>query len=345
MVFQSSPSGKFVISPSNDNLGFAAGSAIRRGASVVITTTNGAEHLRFSSYTYRRADSMPALSAGTTTNGTLGADEIQWFSLNGVSGAYYCASVSNNTVAVQLNIITGTGAGNWTANRAGWTCPANGQYWLALSATSPTPYNLTLENGYLARIEPAPSNVSLLVGQQQLFTAVGYDQHGNVYTFQPEWSAMAARWDTNGLYTATTAGVFTVTCTNSGGAVKGTATVTAKPIAITALTAQPSRSVTFPSYTTTVYTLQRRTNLITGTWANVPGCGPLRGTGAPMVFIDTNAPPPPTLFYRLEYHVTPSIQYTYTAAIAESRDAIQKALEETGGASMSVALVDGEKVI
>lgn len=42
---------------------------------------------------------------------------------------------------------------------------------------------------------------------------------------------------------------------------------------------------------------------------------------------------------------SPPIQYTYTATIAESRDAIQKALEETGGASMSVALIDGEKVI
>src|ERR1035437_6129301 len=109
MVFQSSPSGKFVISPSNDNLGFAAGSAICRGASVVITTTNGAEHLRFSSYTYRRADSMPALSAGTTTNGTLGADALQWFAFNAVSGADYNVTISNQAADVLLNI----GSSGW----------------------------------------------------------------------------------------------------------------------------------------------------------------------------------------------------------------------------------------
>ncbi|MEI6310502.1 MAG: serine hydrolase domain-containing protein, partial [bacterium] len=42
---------------------------------------------------------------------------------------------------------------------------------------------------------------------------------------------------------------------------------------------------------------------------------------------------------------SPPIQYTYSATIAESRAAIQKALEETGAASMSVALVDGEQVV
>jgi len=42
---------------------------------------------------------------------------------------------------------------------------------------------------------------------------------------------------------------------------------------------------------------------------------------------------------------TPLVQHTYSATIAEGRAAIQKALEETGGASMSVALVDGEQVL
>jgi CubicO group peptidase (beta-lactamase class C family) len=41
----------------------------------------------------------------------------------------------------------------------------------------------------------------------------------------------------------------------------------------------------------------------------------------------------------------PPKNYTYTATIAESRAAIMKVLEESGSDSMSVALVDGEKVI
>jgi len=301
MIWLTSLSGTFVISPSNDSLGFAAGSNVRRGASVVITTTNGTEYLRHSSYTYRRTDTFPTLAVSATTNGTLDPDAIQWFAFNAVSGADYNVTISNQAADVLLNI----GSSGWNTNHAGWTCPADGQYWLALSATAPTPYSLTLENGYLARIEPAPANASLMIGQQQLFTALGYDQHGNVFSFQPAWSADGGTIGTNGLYTATIPGVFTVTCSNTGGAVKGTVAVTAQPIPITGFTAQPARSVTFPSYTTTVYTLQRRTNLVTGTWANVPGCGPLRGTAAPMVFTDTNAPPSPTVFYRLEYDVTP----------------------------------------
>ena len=42
---------------------------------------------------------------------------------------------------------------------------------------------------------------------------------------------------------------------------------------------------------------------------------------------------------------SPSTQHTYVATIAEGRAAIHKALEETGAASMSVALVDGEQVV
>ncbi len=42
---------------------------------------------------------------------------------------------------------------------------------------------------------------------------------------------------------------------------------------------------------------------------------------------------------------TPLVQHTYSATIAESRAAIVKALEESGAASMSVALVDGEQVV
>jgi len=301
MVWLTSLSGSFVISPTNDNLGFAAGSNVRAGASVVVTETNGVEYLRLASYTYRRTDTFPTLAVSATTNGTLDPDAIQWFAFNAVSGADYNVTISNQAADVLLNI----GSSGWNTNHAGWTCPADGQYWLALSATAPTPYSLTLENGYLARIEPAPANASLMIGQQQLFTALGYDQHGNVFSFQPAWSADGGTIGTNGLYTATIPGVFTVTCSNTGGAVKGTVAVTAQPIPITGFTAQPARSVTFPSYTTTVYTLQRRTNLVTGTWANVPGCGPLRGTAAPMVFTDTNAPPSPTVFYRLEYDVTP----------------------------------------
>jgi CubicO group peptidase (beta-lactamase class C family) len=144
MIWLSSPSGKFVISPSNDNLGFAAGSAVRRGASAVITTNNGSEQLRFASYTYGRVDALPALTVGSATNGTLGMGVIQWFAVNAVTGAYYRAAISNNTGAVLLNFMSKTQTGQWTTNGLGWTCPTNGQYWLGLLATTSTPFTLSL---------------------------------------------------------------------------------------------------------------------------------------------------------------------------------------------------------
>ncbi len=78
---------------------------------------------------------------------------------------------------------------------------------------------------YLARIEVSPNNVSLQVGQQQQFTAAGYDQNGNVYQIDPIWSANGGTIEQNGRYTATIPGDFTVTSSVSGSTVTGTAGV------------------------------------------------------------------------------------------------------------------------
>ncbi|MFH0880610.1 MAG: serine hydrolase domain-containing protein, partial [Lentisphaerota bacterium] len=140
LIWLTSPSGSFVVAPSNDVLGFAPGHAVRRGASVVITETNSVEELRFSSYTYRRMDSIPTLSEGVTTNGTLPADQIQWFSFNAVSGVYYGVTFSNQSVSAQLKI----GSSGWSAEDRGWTCSSNGSFLLGLSSTSATPFSLRL---------------------------------------------------------------------------------------------------------------------------------------------------------------------------------------------------------
>ena len=218
MIWLTSPSGKFVISPSNDNLGFAAGSAVRRGASVVIAATNGAEYLRHSSYTYRREDTFPALVQGVATNGTLLANQISWFAFNAVAGACYNVTVSNQTADILLNL----GWSGWSTNRAGWTCPADGQYWLALAAAAPTPFNLTLGAGtystavriYLQDTAGvvttwALNNLGLLqqsstvgdMGSWQLMAAGDVTGDGRADLF---WESadhwVAAWWSTNGTY-------------------------------------------------------------------------------------------------------------------------------------------------
>jgi len=44
---------------------------------------------------------------------------------------------------------------------------------------------------YLTSIDVSPNDVKLTVGEQQLFTATGYDQNGNEYQFDPIWSTTA----------------------------------------------------------------------------------------------------------------------------------------------------------
>lgn len=59
------------------------------------------------------------------------------------------------------------------------------------------------------------------------------------------------------------------------------------------------RSVTVESSASALYTLQRRTELVSGAWADVPGCVNVPGTGGRLTLSDTNTPAPPTCFYRL----------------------------------------------
>lgn len=59
------------------------------------------------------------------------------------------------------------------------------------------------------------------------------------------------------------------------------------------------RSVTVESSASALYTLQRRTELVAGAWADVPGCINVSGTGGSLTLTDTNTPVPPTCFYRL----------------------------------------------
>jgi uncharacterized repeat protein (TIGR01451 family) len=81
------------------------------------------------------------------------------------------------------------------------------------------------QSPYLEKIEVSPSSVSMLTGQQQLFTATGYDQNDNVYVIDPIWFTDGGTIDQDGKYTATVPGDFTVTASVSGSTVTGTANV------------------------------------------------------------------------------------------------------------------------
>jgi endoglucanase len=94
------------------------------------------------------------------------------------------------------------------------------------------------EQPVLTSIVVTPGTVSLEEGNTQQFTATGYDQNGDTIAINPTWSTDGGSIDVNGLYTASTAGTYTITAID--GSVNGTATVTISAIPVlTTITVTP----------------------------------------------------------------------------------------------------------
>lgn len=76
----------------------------------------------------------------------------------------------------------------------------------------------------LTTITVSPASVTLELNDTQQFSAQGFDQNGNPMSMSPTWSATGGSINASGLYTANSAGSFTVTASSQG--VSGNATVT-----------------------------------------------------------------------------------------------------------------------
>ena len=81
----------------------------------------------------------------------------------------------------------------------------------------------------LATIEVTPTEVNMDLGGQQQFRAAGYDHQGGEIPIDPVWTASGGTITTGGLYTAATAGHFTVNASVQGTTVSGTASVHVTP--------------------------------------------------------------------------------------------------------------------
>jgi len=104
-------------------------------------------------------------------------------------------------------------------------------------------------------ITVTPSSATLSVGEQQQFTATGYDSGGTVMTITPTWTSSNTNVGSisqSGLFTAIAAGTTTVTAESEG--VQGTAavTVTAEPVVSGSVTRSISPSSPSPGDTVTV---------------------------------------------------------------------------------------------
>jgi plastocyanin len=98
----------------------------------------------------------------------------------------------------------------------------------------------------LTSIVMTPSTANLVVGNTAVFTATGKDQFGNNYPIsKPVWATSGGgTLAANGpscTYTAATAGNFTITCTQEGTTIQGTANiVTTNPAVLTSIVMTPS---------------------------------------------------------------------------------------------------------
>lgn len=157
----------------------------------------------------------------------------------------------------------------------------------------------------LARIDVAPAQAEMQVGETRSFTAEGFDQGGYPLAFDPVWAASGGRVDGAGTYVATAPGSFEVWAGADGATARGTGTVSASALAIGDWPSEATNGFLFASYTSAVYVLQSRIRFTAGEWADVPGGGPQRGTGGELTLADTNEPAATTRFYRVRYAVEP----------------------------------------
>ncbi|MEW7292450.1 family 16 glycosylhydrolase [Aquimarina sp. 2304DJ70-9] len=83
--------------------------------------------------------------------------------------------------------------------------------------------DVTKPNPVLSSIVLTPSATQITLGTTQQFSAQGYDQNGDPISAAYTWTTNGGSIDTNGLYTSSSVGGFSITATS--GSISGTATI------------------------------------------------------------------------------------------------------------------------
>ena len=139
--------GVYVIEPQNDNLAFQRGTHYRKGGAIQVTTTNGFELLKYSSYRFLDEAAIPTLPVNTITNGTIPfTNGTQWYWLTGETGKTYQVrlTVSNQNYFIRITDREGIVCSSGINGQAAWTCSSNGTYAIAVSATNTFAFSLSL---------------------------------------------------------------------------------------------------------------------------------------------------------------------------------------------------------
>jgi len=139
--------GTFVEDPQTDTLAFQRGTHYRKGGAIQVTSTNGFELLRYSSYLFLDEAAIPTLPVNTATNGTIPfAGGTQWYWFTGETGITYKVRLAASGQNYYANITDREGItlGRATNGPLTWACSSNGTYAIAVSATNVFDYTLSL---------------------------------------------------------------------------------------------------------------------------------------------------------------------------------------------------------
>ncbi len=147
--------------------------------------------------------------------------------------------------------------------------------------------SVTVIGGPVASITVTPTPVTLAIGTNQQFTAVGRDAANNVVTISPNWSLTAGGGTINstGLFTAgTVAATYANTVRASVGSVAGTASVTVTAAALASITVTPNPKGLAIGGTQTFQAAGKDANgntvSITPTWSVQAGGGTIDNAGS-----------------------------------------------------------------
>jgi hypothetical protein len=172
----------------------------------------------------------------TPSETTIVVGNQQQFRANGYDGY-------ENEVSIIPNWSSGGGG---TINEDGlFTATSVGDYTITVSVTGESTTRTASVHvipGGLERIEVIPADVNLTAGEQQQFTATGYDAYDNQVPFSPIWLTEAGTIDENGLYYATVAGDFFVIAVVAGGTITDTAKVQVETGALSRIDISPTET-------------------------------------------------------------------------------------------------------
>jgi len=146
--------------------------------------------------------------------------------------------------------------------------------------------SVTVIGGPVATITVTPTPVTLAIGTNQQFTAVGRDAANNVVTISPNWSLTVGGGTINstGLFTAgTVAATYANTVRASVGSVAGTASVSVTAAALASITVTPNPQGLAINGTQQFTAVGRDANgntvSITPTWSIAAGGGAINSSG------------------------------------------------------------------